>query len=114
MLPLAFSDKNNYIEQIVRIPYEESKCFKTKARVPYLIIVETVDLNEEEPLEEEKSVILSPPTEILFRLNIKEIRSIEDKNNPNFEGFPELVKKSSKDVFENLSTDLSCENLINP
>jgi hypothetical protein len=40
-------DLSNYPEQIVSINSEYSKCFRTKSRVPYLVIFETVDINEE-------------------------------------------------------------------
>jgi hypothetical protein len=38
-----------YYEQIVRIVPQESICFKTKTKCPYLIVLETVDLNETLP-----------------------------------------------------------------
>lgn len=48
VLPLEFFGEIPYSEQIVNIPSTESICFKTKARVPYKIIVETIDINEDE------------------------------------------------------------------
>ncbi|CAG9327776.1 unnamed protein product [Blepharisma stoltei] len=55
VLPLEFYAEETYSEQIVSIPSSECKCFKTKARVPYKIIVETIDINEEE-LENEAEI----------------------------------------------------------
>lgn len=43
VFPFNFS---NYTEQIVRFLPLESYCIRTSARVPYLLMVETIDLNE--------------------------------------------------------------------
>ena len=48
---------------------EESKCFKTKARVPYKLVFETIDINEFEPTTEEEvespaSIEIDTPDEV--------------------------------------------------
>lgn len=64
VLPLDFSRNN---EQIVVVNSEESKCFRTRTRVPYLVIFETIDINEEMTIREdnffdmEKKVSLQMP-----------------------------------------------------
>lgn len=56
-IPFSFvSDSDININQVVRIIPEESLCFCTKARVPYKLVIETIDMSEIEPVSEDEQI----------------------------------------------------------
>jgi glutathione peroxidase-family protein len=79
--------------QVVRIPSEEAKCFKTKARVPYKVVFEVISILESDPSHSEEPGQASPPEDILESLTI-DSDSIIDKEEARFEGFEEYANKS--------------------
>ncbi|CAG9312770.1 unnamed protein product [Blepharisma stoltei] len=99
VLPIEFQGSDSKIEQIVSIPSEESKCFKTKARVPYKIIIETIDINEDDLNETEPaSPQVAPKSEIIEGLNVEDLESsLIDKNEARFAGFEEYARKARPD-----------------
>lgn len=83
--------------QIVRLVAIESVCFRTKARVPYKIVFETVDINEDDPIEVPStngSVVEEHEQreDLLQGLDV-EASEITDKNEERFKGFSEYVNK---------------------
>ena len=115
ILPLTFQDAEDYVEQIVRIPYEDSRCFKTKARVPYMMVMETVDINEEEPNLETVEGEIHPPMDDLLTVDIEDECQITDKNTARFEGYKEFVKKCPRITeTERFSVDYSLNASTNP
>lgn len=90
VLPL---DLNESIDQIVRIPSEEAKCFKTKARVPYKIILETVSIIEKDPITLDDQAVENPPNDYLDNLSV-DSDSIIDKESARFEGIEEYVNRN--------------------
>jgi hypothetical protein len=58
VFPIFFGDDQySTLRQIVRIPYEECRVFRTKSRTPYKLCIEFVDLDElEHEVEEEESI----------------------------------------------------------
>lgn len=66
VLPLDFS---SYPEQIVSIIPDLSKCFRTRARAPYMLVFETVDINEDCQVRESMIPELQKPnlSDIQFR-----------------------------------------------
>ncbi len=83
--------------QIVRLVASESLCFRTKARVPYKIVFETVDINEDDPVEVpsmyETVVEEHEQREDLLQGLDVEASEITDKNEERFKGFNEYVNK---------------------
>lgn len=79
VLPLDFSDYN---EQIVRILPLESYCIRTSSRVPYLLMIETIDLNE--PSREQSinnSIIIKhPSTENILKHQSKKMKRYSTQN----------------------------------
>lgn len=114
VLPLKF-EEGGYTEQIVRVPYEEAKCFKTKARVPYMMIMETIDIDEEEPNYEKVSGEIHPPSNILMTVALEDDYEFIDKNEIRFEGYKDFIKKCPKTTaVPNFETDSIVEYLDNP
>lgn len=98
VLPIEFNGEKRSIEQIVAIPSIESRCFKTKARVPYKIIIETIDINEEEIIIEPGNAETEHRTEIIDGFNVDDIEdTLEDKNTIRFEGFAEFARSVRPD-----------------
>jgi Phosphatidylinositol 3- and 4-kinase len=115
VLPISFYEKVDYIEQIVRIPYDEVKCFKTKSRVPYMIVIETLDINEEDTQEEEFKTSFHTPTDILETLNFNENLEIVDKNISRFEGYQDFVIRcNTEESLENYEISPTIETDSNP
>ena len=85
--------------QVVRIPSEEAKCFKTKARVPYKVVFEVVDLHENDPVLIEDMGHSAPPEDILDNISVNS-DSILDKEQARFQGFREYANKTFENDYE--------------
>lgn len=109
ILPLNFFEPSNYIEQIVRIPSENVKCFKTKARVPYLVIFETIDINEEEPNRENQTSLILPPEEILDKTLVDKNpnEEVADKNSIRFKDYKEFIERCENSELSDASNNTS-------
>mmetsp|Transcript_7578 Transcript_7578/g.14181 ORF Transcript_7578/g.14181 Transcript_7578/m.14181 type:complete len:629 (+) Transcript_7578:1252-3138(+) len=84
-------------EQVLRILPEESFCFKTKARVPYKITFETIEVDEADPISDreaeptETTEALSP--ELIGALPYAE-EVVENYEEAKFAGFQEYVAEA--------------------
>ena len=107
VLPFDFTEN---VEQIVRISCEEAKCFKTKARVPYKVILETIGINEEDPDIDLISHTNKPPEDFLENLSI-DSESIIDKESARFEGFEDYANKTFERDFDLSSEFSDIENI---
>lgn len=92
------SDPDSGTSQVVRILYEKSLCFATKARVPYKLVYETIDINEE--LTASESISIRSVDEEVFR----DIAEVDDETlqkmvhkEVRFEGYSEFVEKVEKE-----------------
>ena len=74
VLPMDFS---NYPEQIVSIIPDLSKCFRTRARAPYMLVLETVNINEDCQVRE--SIVPEPQKPILSDFQFRETSSTADE-----------------------------------
>jgi Phosphatidylinositol 3- and 4-kinase/Phosphoinositide 3-kinase family, accessory domain (PIK domain) len=104
ILPLDLTDS---IDQIVRIPSEEAKVFKTKERVPYKVILETVKITEIDPNSDVFEVSNKPPEDFLDNISINS-ESILDKDSLRFQGLQDYAYRSFDVDFEissNFSND---------
>ena len=97
-LPINFEiQPTESVLQIVRLVPSESVCFRTKARVPYKIVLETLDINDEDPVETPSTHGTEPEEhedreDLLQGLDV-ETNEITDKNEERFKGFNEYVNK---------------------
>lgn len=103
----------NADEQFVRIPSLEARCFSTKARVPYKVVIESISINEPDPISLESEELSQLSEDILDNLSIDDI-SILDKESARFEGLKEYAKQNfSQKILPN-TEDLSYEPVQNP
>ena len=89
------------VTQVVKILCDKSFCFCTKARVPYKILFETIDLDEED-LEKEILTIQADNNEKIEELNVVDVESINkmmDKDD-RFEGYDDYVKQAENNEIE--------------
>lgn len=107
-------NQDTNVSQIVRILQNQSFCFCTKARVPYKILMESIELNELEISYESHSPLITE-TEISYELNTVDVETINkmvDKDD-RFEGYNEYVEhaEQEEDVVVNESVE---ENEVPP
>lgn len=96
ILPLELTER---LEQIVRVPSEEAKCFKTKARVPYKVVLETIGIDEETPEIDEPHDLDNSIEDFLDNISINS-DSIIDKDSARFEGIQDYAKKKFSKEFD--------------
>lgn len=101
VLPLDFSEKN---EQIVVVNSEECKCFRTRTRIPYLVIFETIDINEEKPVREDKFIDLEKKVSL----------QMPEHLNENLQDSDFLSDRNSYVEYEFLDTCLNSDNFDTP
>ena len=109
ILPLDLTER---LEQIVRIPSEEAKCFKTKARVPYKVVLETIGINEDNPCFEEFTECPVRSEDFLDNISI-DSDSIVDKEFARFEGLEDYANKEFDREYE-ICSDVSETEVVDP
>ena len=95
------------LEQVVRILSSESKYYKTKARVPYRVVVETVNMEEDEPNIETNYTVEGTGLEELE----EDLGEIPDKNEERFKGMKECINSLEECSEEASETESIEENV---
>ena len=101
---LSFSfhlSPDSSVYQVVRILYTKSLCFCTKARVPYKMVFETVDISESDQ-SSDSSPLHSLDEEVcedLAKVDIEKIEKLVQKG-VRFEGYSEFIQKVEKEQGE--------------
>jgi len=101
---LSFSfhlSPDSSVYQVVRILYTKSLCFCTKARVPYKMVFETVDISESDQ-SSDSSPLHSLDEEVcedLAKVDIEKIEKLVQKG-VRFEGYSEFIRKVEKEQGE--------------
>lgn len=99
---------DGYENQIVKIHHDKSMCFCTKARVPYKIVYETVDLKDDEFLNDSGSMntVNDEVIEEMNKVDVEKIDKLVHKE-ARFEGYNEYVEEAVKNQGEDVSPRLS-------
>lgn len=99
--------------QFVRIPSLEAKCFTTKARVPYKLVIESISIHEPDPNSQNNEEPSEPIEDILENLSIDSI-SIIDKESVRFEGLKEYATQDFSQSLISTFDDQSSEPVQSP
>ena len=91
-------DQENSISQIVRILYDKSFCVCTKARVPYKILMESIELHEYD-VGSASPALHHSDSEIINELNTVDVETINKlmHKDDRFEGYNEYVEHAEQE-----------------
>jgi len=99
-IPLEFYHNSDSADiQIVKLHPSKSFCFTTKARVPYKLLLETVEITELQSYQNPGSTVGSENTELgqeVQGIDIEAISHMVDKEEARFEGFGEYAEEVHK------------------
>ncbi|CAG9311014.1 unnamed protein product [Blepharisma stoltei] len=120
IIPFKFVENTDSgVYQIVRIISDESSCFSTKARVPYKLLIETVDMSEIEPIVTENSHegtndINNAMEHEVEDIDVSQVDKMVNKDEERFQGFEDYVEEVQKTEREgNNAIDDTENNLSN-
>lgn len=93
------------VSQIVRVLPDKSFCFCTKARVPYKMLMETIELNEDEQCEGNVSAKSFDEGKIsdLIGVDVESIKKMVDKFD-RFEGYSEYVEQAEQNEGQEINS----------
>ncbi|CAG9323471.1 unnamed protein product [Blepharisma stoltei] len=118
-IPFKFVENpDKEISQVVKIISEESCCFCTKARVPYKLLMETVEMSEIEPTMTDRIQIETNGVNITVdqeveEIDVSQVDKMVNKENERFQGFEDYAEEVQKTEREGNSVVEDSENNVN-